>query len=57
MSPGQGTSDPMGHAWRGMIRDATPGALAGAGQVSLGTIILNAGIRTTTGRPSPVVPR
>ena len=57
MFPGLAPTEPMARAWQGTGGHLPSAAGANAGQSSLGTTIRNAGIRTTTGRPSPVVPR
>jgi len=57
MFPGRAPTEPMARAWRGTGGLVPSAAWAHAGQSSVGTTSRNTGIRATTGRPSPVVPR
>ena len=57
MFPGRAPTEPMARTLQGTGGHVPSAPGANAGQSSLGTTIRNVGIRTTTGRPSPVVPR
>lgn len=57
MFPGRAPNELMARTLQGTGGQVPSAAGANAGQSSLGTTIRNAGIRATTGRPSPVVPR